>query len=152
MAGKSPSTSPWCGCAKVAKVFLLVPQLLPWLTSCRLSEDAFHQDCASHWAGNDSDLFHWLQCSLIEEVTRVQNTAVSVKRNFYWPTDLPALLPLRRERDKYQISAPSFRLHPGHYSLADRDGIWIHGQRSCCMLCFRWFSSVICGAPSIDET
>ena len=64
-------------------VFMLLPPLLPWPTSCRLSEHVFHQDCASYRGGNDLDVFHWLRSPVIETVTRDQNTALSVEHSFY---------------------------------------------------------------------
>ena len=69
--------------AEGSVVFMLLPPLLPWPTSCRLSEHVFHQDCASYRGGNDLDVFHWLWSPVIETVTRDQNTALSVEHSFY---------------------------------------------------------------------
>ena len=105
--------------AEGSVVFMLLPPLLPWPTSCRLSEHVFHQDCASYRGGNDS-MFSTNCSPIIEKVTRDQIATFSVEHNFV-TTDLPAPLALGRGRDEDQMSAPLYLLHAGQYSLADCD-------------------------------
>ena len=88
--------------AEGSVVFTLLPPLLPWPTSCRLSEHVFHQGYASYRGGNDSMFSTDCRVPLLKRwpEIRLQRSLLSTISND-WPTS--TFGPRKRERRRPNV-------------------------------------------------